>query len=176
MADAFALIDYGAGNLHSVHNALKAAGAERVAVTSDPKIVRGARRIVLPGVGSFKACMEGLSAIPGMVEALEKRVLNDGVPFLGVCVGMQLMATRGLEFGETPGLAWIEGEVVRYTLPAIGALNFVMTGALGGGVTRSLRLDAHGKCLGSAILSLEIPDTEPARDTAAIADDAADGT
>ncbi len=113
MADAFALIDYGAGNLHSVHNALKAAGAERVAVTSDPKIVRGARRIVLPGVGSFKACMEGLSAIPGMVEALEKRVLNDGVPFLGVCVGMQLMATRGLEFGETPGLAWIEGEVVR---------------------------------------------------------------
>lgn len=113
MADAFALIDYGAGNLHSVHNALKAAGAERVAVTSDPKIVRGARRIVLPGVGSFKACMEGLSAIPGMVEALEKRVLNDGVPFLGVCVGMQLMATRGLEFGETPGLGWIEGEVVR---------------------------------------------------------------
>ena len=111
MADAIALIDYGAGNLHSVHNALKAAGAERVAVTADPNIVRGARRIVLPGVGSFKACMAGLSAIPGMVEALEKRVLHDGVPFLGVCVGMQLLADRGLEFGETPGLGWIPGQV-----------------------------------------------------------------
>ena len=113
MADAIALIDYGAGNLHSVHNALKAAGAERVAVTADPNIVRGARHVVLPGVGSIKACMEGLSAIPGMVEALEKRVLKDGVPFLGVCVGMQLMAERGLEFGETPGLGWIEGQVER---------------------------------------------------------------
>lgn len=113
MADAIALIDYGAGNLHSVHNALKAAGAERVAVTADPNIVLGARHIVLPGVGSFKACMEGLSAIPGMVEALEQRVLEDGVPFLGVCVGMQLMAERGLEFGEAPGLGWIEGQVER---------------------------------------------------------------
>jgi glutamine amidotransferase len=111
MAEAIALIDYGAGNLHSVHNALKAAGAERIAVTADPKIVRGARRVVLPGVGSFKACMAGLSAIPGMVEALEKRVLADGVPFLGVCVGMQLLATRGLEFGQTPGLGWIPGQV-----------------------------------------------------------------
>ena len=121
MADAIALIDYGAGNLHSVHNALKAAGAERVALTADPTIVRGARRIVLPGVGSFKACMDGLAAIPGMVEALEKRVLHDGVPFLGVCVGMQLMAERGLEFGETAGLGWIEGQVERIerTDPAI---------------------------------------------------------
>jgi glutamine amidotransferase len=121
VADAIALIDYGAGNLHSVHNALKAAGAVRIAVTADPMIVRGARRIVLPGVGSFKACMDGLSAIPGMVEALEKRVLDDAVPFLGVCVGMQLMATSGLEFGETPGLGWIEGQVERIerTDPAI---------------------------------------------------------
>jgi glutamine amidotransferase len=111
MAEAIALIDYGAGNLQSVHNALRAAGAERVAVTADPKLVRGARRIVLPGVGSFKACMEGLAAIPGMIGALEKRVLADGVPFLGVCVGMQLMAERGLEHGETPGLGWIEGQV-----------------------------------------------------------------
>ena len=113
MAEAIALIDYGAGNLHSVLNALRAAGATQVAVTADPKIVRGARRIVLPGVGSFKACMDGLAAIPGMVEALEKRVLHDGVPFLGVCVGMQLMAERGLEFGETAGLGWIEGQVER---------------------------------------------------------------
>jgi len=121
MAEAIALIDYGAGNLHSVHNALKAAGAERVAVTADPEIVRGAQRVVLPGVGSFKACMEGLQALPGMIAALEKRVLADGVPFLGICVGMQLMAERGLEHGETPGLGWIEGQVERIerTDPAI---------------------------------------------------------
>jgi len=111
MAEAIALIDYGAGNLHSVHNALRAAGAEHVAVTADPDLVLGARRIVLPGVGSFRACYEGLTAIPGMVEALEERVLKKGVPFLGICVGMQLLATRGLEFGETPGLGWIAGEV-----------------------------------------------------------------
>ena len=111
MAEAIALIDYGAGNLQSVHNALKAAGAERVAVTADPELVLGARRIVLPGVGSFGACMDGLAAIPGLIEAMEQRVLRDGVPFLGVCVGMQLMADRGLEFGETPGLGWIAGEV-----------------------------------------------------------------
>jgi imidazole glycerol-phosphate synthase subunit HisH len=111
MAEAIALIDYGAGNLHSVHNALIAAGAERVAVTSDPAIVRGARRIVLPGVGSFKACADGLWAIPGLVETIEERVIAHGVPFLGVCVGMQLLATRGLEHGETAGLDWIAGEV-----------------------------------------------------------------
>ena len=121
MAEAIALVDYGAGNLQSVHNALKAAGAQRVAVTADPAIVLGARRIVLPGVGSFRACMEGLLAIPGMVDALEQRVLRDGVPFLGVCVGMQLLATRGLEHGETRGLGWISGEVklIERTDPAI---------------------------------------------------------
>jgi len=113
VAEAIALIDYGAGNLQSVHNALKAAGAERIAVTADPELVLGARRIVLPGVGSFGACMSGLTAIPGLVEAMEQRVLRDGVPFLGVCVGMQLMADRGLEFGETPGLGWVAGEVAR---------------------------------------------------------------
>ena len=111
MAEALALIDYGAGNLHSVHNALKAAGAEHVAVTADPDLVRGAKRIVLPGVGSFKACADGLNSIDGMVEALEERVLGGGVPFLGICVGMQLLATRGLEHGVTPGLGWIAGDV-----------------------------------------------------------------
>src|SRR5690606_177275 len=111
MAEAIALIDYGAGNLHSVHNALIAAGAERVVVTADPALVRGARRIVLPGVGSFKACADGLGAIPGLTQALEERVLAGGVPFLGVCVGMQLLATPGLEHGETAGLAWISGAV-----------------------------------------------------------------
>jgi glutamine amidotransferase len=121
MAEAIALVDYGAGNLHSVHNALKAAGATRIAVTADPNVVRGARRIVLPGVGSFGACARGLRAVPGMVEALEKRVRGDGVPFLGICVGMQLLATRGLEFGATPGLGWIPGEVrpIERTDPAI---------------------------------------------------------
>jgi imidazole glycerol-phosphate synthase subunit HisH len=111
VAEAIALIDYGAGNLHSVHNALIAAGAERVAVTADPAIVRGARRIVLPGVGSFKACADGLNAIPGLVEVLDERVMVRGVPFLGVCVGMQLLASRGLEHGTTAGLDWISGEV-----------------------------------------------------------------
>jgi glutamine amidotransferase len=121
MAEAIALIDYGAGNLHSVHNALLAAGAERVAVTADPALVRGARRIVLPGVGSFKACAEGLWAIPGLVETIEERVIGNGVPFLGVCVGMQLLATRGLEHGATRGLDWIPGEVrpIERTDPAI---------------------------------------------------------
>jgi glutamine amidotransferase len=112
VAEAIALIDYGAGNLHSVHNALLAAGAERVHVTADPEIVRGARRIVLPGVGSFKACAEGLRSIAGLVEAIEERVLHDGVPFLGVCVGMQLLATHGREHGTTRGLGWIAGEVL----------------------------------------------------------------
>ena len=112
MAEAIALVDYGAGNLHSVHNALKAAGADHVHVTSEPEIVRGARRIVLPGVGSFRSCAEGLRSVAGLVEVLEERVLADGVPFLGVCVGMQLLATAGVEHGTTSGLGWIAGEVL----------------------------------------------------------------
>ncbi|MCB2067190.1 MAG: imidazole glycerol phosphate synthase subunit HisH [Erythrobacter sp.] len=111
MAEAIALIDYGAGNLHSVYNALNAAGAGHVAVTADPKLVRGAKRIVLPGVGAFGACKKGLWGIPGMIEALEESVLAKGVPFLGICVGMQLLATRGLEHGSHLGLGWIPGEV-----------------------------------------------------------------
>lgn len=116
-----ALIDYGAGNLHSVANALRAAGAKDVAVTADPNVVRAADRIVLPGVGSFKACAEGLRALPGMVEAMTERVHVGGAPFLGICVGMQLLASRGLEHGVTPGLDWIAGEVrlIDRTDPAI---------------------------------------------------------
>ena len=110
MPETIALVDYGAGNLHSVHNALKKAGAT-VEVTSDPDVVRAADRIVLPGVGSFKACAMGLRAVRGMIAALEERVLVGAAPFLGICVGMQLLATRGLEHGTTPGLGWIEGEV-----------------------------------------------------------------
>ncbi len=105
-----ALVDYGAGNLHSVHNALKAVGA-RVEVTADPNAVRAADRIVLPGVGSFKACAKGLKAIPHMVDAMTERVQVGGAPFLGICVGMQLLATRGLEHGITRGLGWVPGEV-----------------------------------------------------------------
>ena len=111
MAEVLALIDYGAGNLHSVANALKAAGAKGVAVTADPDVVRAADRIVLPGVGSFKACAEGLRAIPGLVAAMAERVQVGGAPFLGICVGMQLLASRGVEHGITAGLDWIGGEV-----------------------------------------------------------------
>jgi imidazole glycerol-phosphate synthase subunit HisH len=111
--ETLALIDYGAGNLHSVENALRAAGAPSVTVTADPEAVRGADRIVLPGVGAFAACMGALSGIPGMVEALGEAVLEKSRPFLGVCVGMQLMADAGEEFGRTPGLGWIKGTVVK---------------------------------------------------------------
>ena len=113
MPEGLALIDYGAGNLRSVENALRAAGAGDVRVTADPDLVRKAERIVLPGVGAFAACMGALSAIPGMVEALDERVIAGGAPFLGVCVGMQLMADAGEEFGTHPGLGWIGGTVAK---------------------------------------------------------------
>ena len=106
-----ALIDYGAGNLHSVANALAAAGATDVAITSDPDLVLRADRIVLPGVGAFGACAAALRAVPGMIEAMERRVRGDGVPFLGICVGMQLMADVGEEMGVHAGLGWMDGRV-----------------------------------------------------------------
>ena len=121
MAETVALIDYGAGNLLSVSNALEVAGATGITVTADPHVVRAADRIVLPGVGSFRACAEGLRAIPGLVEAMTERVHVGGAPFLGICVGMQLLADRGVEHGVTPGLGWIAGEVRRIDVadPAI---------------------------------------------------------
>jgi glutamine amidotransferase len=121
VAEVLALVDYGAGNLHSVANALKVAGAEGVSVTSDPDVVRAADRIVLPGVGSFRACSEGLLGIPGLVEAMHERVFVGGAPFMGICVGMQLLASRGVEHGITEGLDWIPGEVrlIESTDPAI---------------------------------------------------------
>jgi len=106
-----ALIDYGAGNLQSVYNALSAAGASDVAVTADPAAVLAGKRIVLPGVGAFAHCMGALSAIPGMIDALEEAVIARGRPFLGICVGMQLMADEGHEHGVTRGLGWIAGHV-----------------------------------------------------------------
>jgi glutamine amidotransferase len=111
-----AIIDYGSGNLHSAAKAFERAAREggsgaSVAVTADPADVLAADRIVLPGVGAFADCKAGLDAVPGMREALEESVRRRGRPFLGICVGAQLMAERGLEFGITPGLGWIRGDV-----------------------------------------------------------------
>jgi glutamine amidotransferase len=116
MTARVALIDYGSGNLRSAEKALtRVAGAAEVFVTADPSAVAAAGRIVLPGVGAFGDCMAGLSAIPGMIEALGEAVLHRRAPFLGICVGMQLLASVGREFGDHAGLDWIPGEVVRLT-------------------------------------------------------------
>ncbi len=111
-----AIIDYGSGNLRSAEKAFERAAREEgiaadVFLTADADLVREADRIVLPGVGAFADCRNGLEALPGMREALEEAALKDGRPFLGICVGMQLMASRGLEHGETEGFDWIPGEV-----------------------------------------------------------------
>ena len=121
-----ALIDYGSGNLRSAEKALARAASEQatdhsVVVTDKPEIAIKAERIVLPGVGAFADCMRGLSAVPGMVDALREAVLKNAKPFLGICVGMQLLAEVGREFGDHRGLGWIEGNVVRMT-PADRAL------------------------------------------------------
>ncbi|HSZ11997.1 MAG TPA: imidazole glycerol phosphate synthase subunit HisH [Rhizomicrobium sp.] len=113
-----ALIDYGSGNLRSAEKALARAAREaglphEILVTADPEDVARAERIVLPGVGAFADCMSGLSSLDGMIAALNEAVIARGKPFLGICVGMQLMADVGREFGDHPGLGWIEGEVVR---------------------------------------------------------------
>ncbi|MDP1907979.1 MAG: imidazole glycerol phosphate synthase subunit HisH [Hyphomicrobium sp.] len=111
-----AIVDYGSGNLRSAAKAFERAARESgadamITLTADPDIVSAADRIVLPGVGAFADCKRGLEAVPGMREALEDTVRIKGRPFLGICVGMQLMATRGLEFEVTDGLDWIAGEV-----------------------------------------------------------------
>jgi glutamine amidotransferase len=112
-----AIIDYGSGNLRSVAKAFERAVAEAglatsVVVTDQAEVVRTADRIVLPGVGAFGDCRKGLDAVPGMVEAMAEAVFTRGRPFLGICVGMQLLADRGLEHGSHPGLGWIPGDVV----------------------------------------------------------------
>ena len=118
MSGSVAIIDYGSGNLRSAAKAfersVRALRAETdVIVTSDPDVVRKADRIVLPGVGAFEDCMNGLMAVRGMRDVLDERVVRNAVPFLGICVGMQLMATEGHEKGVWPGLNWISGAVVR---------------------------------------------------------------
>jgi glutamine amidotransferase len=110
------IIDYGSGNLRSAAKAFERAAREaeieaRIVVTGNPKDVRGADRVVLPGVGAFGDCRAGLDAVEGMIDALNETVRRDAKPFLGICVGMQLLATRGIEYGVHKGLGWIEGEV-----------------------------------------------------------------
>ena len=129
---SIALIDYGSGNLRSAEKALQRAsrelgGERRVVTTDDPELIARADRIVLPGVGAFAACMRAVEHRPGVVEAMTEAVRHRGAPFLGVCVGMQLLADRGLEFGGSDGLGWIAGEVRRlepdgagYKIPHMG--------------------------------------------------------
>jgi glutamine amidotransferase len=113
-----AIVDYGSGNLHSAAKAFERASHEAgldqpVVVTSDPDVVASAERVVLPGVGAFADCRRGLDAVAGMVPALKEVVQQKGRPFLGICVGMQLLADRGLEYETTDGLGWIAGDVDR---------------------------------------------------------------
>jgi imidazole glycerol-phosphate synthase subunit HisH len=111
-----AIIDYGSGNLHSAAKAFERAARDagldqRIIVTADPEIVRAAERIVLPGVGAFKDCHDGVVAVPGMWQTLDEEVTKRGKPFFGICVGMQLMASLGLEHDVTEGFGWIPGDV-----------------------------------------------------------------
>jgi len=120
-----AVVDYGSGNLHSAVKALERAaretGTETIVLTRDPDAVARADRIVLPGVGAFADCKRGLDAVPGMLDAMTDAVRKKGRPFFGICVGMQLLADRGLENEVTAGLGWIPGEVDRIA-PADRAL------------------------------------------------------
>ncbi|MEE4348846.1 MAG: imidazole glycerol phosphate synthase subunit HisH [Pacificimonas sp.] len=118
MAQKIAIVDYGAGNLRSVAKGIETAardagGEAQILVTDSPQVVAGADRIVLPGVGAFGQCAAALRSIEGMVEMLDRQVNGKGRPFLGICVGMQLMAGSGEERGAHAGLAWISGEVVK---------------------------------------------------------------
>jgi len=113
-----AIVDYGSGNLHSAAKAFERAAHDAgldqlIVVTDDPRTVASADRVVLPGVGAFADCRRGLDAVDGMVAALEEAVRRKGRPFLGICVGMQLLADRGREYEVTEGLGWIAGEVDR---------------------------------------------------------------
>ena len=119
-----AIVDYGSGNLHSAAKAFERAAHEcgheqPIVVTGDPDQVARADRVVLPGVGAFADCRRGLDAVSGMVDALNLRVRQQGRPFLGICVGMQLMAERGLEHEITPGFGWIGGEIAEMDAPGL---------------------------------------------------------
>ena len=115
---SIAIIDYGSGNLRSAEKSFaRMAKSREVWLTSDPEVVAKADHIVLPGVGAFGDCAEGLRAIDGMVEALTERVRNQGRPFLGICVGMQLLCAQGHERGVHAGLGWLEAQVHPLDVP-----------------------------------------------------------
>jgi glutamine amidotransferase len=164
------IIDYGAGNLHSAAKAFERMATPldiTVEVTADPERVRIADRIMLPGVGAFADCKAGLDAVVGMVEVLEERVIRGGVPFLGVCVGMQLMASEGREKVVTPGLGWIPGAVQKIT-PSDPALKIPHMGWNTISITRPHPLFAgipdgpdglHAYFVHSYHLATENPDT-----------------
>jgi len=112
------IIDYGSGNLRSAAKAFERSARDSgfagdIRVTAEAADVAAASHIVLPGVGAFADCMRGLRAVPGMVDALTQAVRHEGKPFLGICVGMQLLASRGLEHGVHEGLGWLAGDVTR---------------------------------------------------------------
>lgn len=116
MSETVAIIDYGSGNLRSAEKAFARAAVEAgtnasVVVTADPEVVRGADRVVLPGVGAFGDCRDGLAALPGMTDALEDAVIHRAIPFFGICVGMHLMAKKGYEHGVHEGFGWLNGNV-----------------------------------------------------------------
>ena len=139
-----AIVDYGSGNLRSAAKAFERAAREadtheRVLVTSSPREVAEADRIVLPGVGAFADCRAGLYAVPGMVEALRREVIERAKPFLGICVGMQLMATRGVEYGVHAGLDWIAGDVVRIEPKGQGGKDHLKIPHMGWNELRELR-------------------------------------
>lgn len=115
-----ALVDYDSGNLHSAEKAFQLMGRDAgadVIVTSDPEVAARADRIVLPGDGAFPACRTALGEVDGMAEAIQDAVITRGVPFMGICVGMQMLATTGHEYRETPGLNWIGGEIRAIAAP-----------------------------------------------------------
>ncbi len=162
------VIDYGSGNLRSAAKALERAARDRglgieVRVSDSAEAVAAADRIVLPGVGAFADCWRGLNALPGVVEALKAAVAVGGRPFLGICVGMQLMAARGREYGATPGLDWIPGEVVALApddphlkVPHMG-WNELHLRAPDHPVLRGLGDDAHAYFVHSYVFEAEDP-------------------
>lgn len=130
MSDNIVIIDYGMGNLRSVQKAFEYIGFNAI-ISRDPSIILDASKIVLPGVGAFKDAMHNLSSL-GLIESLNKAVIENKTPFLGICLGMQLIASKSYEFGETKGLAWIDAEIVRFPettlkIPHVGWNNVTMT-------------------------------------------------
>jgi glutamine amidotransferase len=155
------IVDYGSGNLHSIHKACEFALAQAgldgdVAVTGSAAEIKAASHVVLPGVGAFGDCVRGLKSVPGMVSALEDAVHARGVPFLGICVGMQMLASKGFEHGEHEGLGWIKGEVVRLpeegglVVPHMGWNEIVPCGAHP--ILAKLRLPAHAYFVHSYVM------------------------